>query len=117
MKMNRIAGEDDATFAYRVFDDAGQEVGEVILHAEPGDAVLHIEKLYLRREHRRRGLGRRVVAMIEQLARELGRRRITLWAEPYDDDDLDLKEQLIAWWRERGYRVTPRTWDELEKLL
>jgi GNAT superfamily N-acetyltransferase len=66
-----------------------------------GEAVLEIKHFFLASEARGRGLGRRLLAGVEEVARSLGARRIVL------DTAAPLTE-AAALYRSAGYSTIPR---------
>jgi GNAT superfamily N-acetyltransferase len=60
-------------------DAALAGIGGYTFHADGPEAELH--KLYVHPDQRRGGLGRRLVALIEDTARRRGARRIRLWSD------------------------------------
>jgi ribosomal protein S18 acetylase RimI-like enzyme len=113
--LGRPAAEDDVGEALREFPSDGlQPPGGLLLVAHRGDAVLgcaglrfiddelgEVNRVYVAPEARRRGLGRRLMAEIERLARERGLRELRL------DTRSDLVESRGLYER-IGYREVPR---------
>ena len=67
-----------------------------------GDGVAELKSLYVAAPARRRGLGERLTALVEQEARALGCRRMELWSDTRFADAHRLYERL-------GYRRLPQT--------
>jgi GNAT superfamily N-acetyltransferase len=80
------------------------------------DDDLLLEEIFVASTLRRNGTGTKVLALVEDFARDHDCSRITLWAQPLDTDDDDSKEALINWYIARGYRSCG-AWDDLEKVL
>jgi GNAT superfamily N-acetyltransferase len=80
-------------------DGAGRALGCGALRAiEPG--VFEIKRMLVRNEARGRGLGRRLLAALEEHAAALGARRLLLEAGPEQPEAIGLYEQA-------GYRPVP----------
>lgn len=98
----------------------GVECGLVVLDLVSGDDdEAQLIEIFVIPSDRDRGMGTRILEAVDDFARSAGKRRITLQAEPLDDDDDDTetKPKLIRWYLRRGYRPAGGPWDELEKRL
>jgi putative acetyltransferase len=84
-----------------VAESDGQIIGSVGLL--PGeDGVVEMKKVYVAKDARRMGLGRRLVSLAEAEAMSRGARGIELWSDTRFDDAHRLYEQ-------RGYVRDPKT--------
>jgi GNAT superfamily N-acetyltransferase len=97
-----------------------EDCGLVVLDLNSGDddeAIL--VEIFVPPERRCRGAGSQVLTCAEDFARDAGRRRISLEAEPLDSDfdDDDAKVRLIRWYSQRGYTEIAGRYDQLEKTL
>jgi GNAT superfamily N-acetyltransferase len=116
-RATRVGSGDDSILLYRVTDD-GEECAIVILDPEANDDALDLEEIFVRAECRGRGLGGAILARVEDIARDMTRRRVTAWAVPLDDDDDDdAKLELLGWYLKHGFARCTGRWDELEKLV
>ena len=86
--------------------ESGVEVGYVALNLwrldECTDLVL--SELFVPEGLRHRGIGARILAEIEELARIRGYARVLLNARPLDDYP---HEQLVAWYQKHGFVRVP----------
>lgn len=85
--------------------EGADEWGLVVLDFETGDddeAIL--VEIFILRDRRKAGNGTQTLISAEYIAREKGRKRMSLEAEPLDcePDDDDAKVTLIRWYRQRG---------------
>jgi GNAT superfamily N-acetyltransferase len=111
----------DADLVVLRADENGAEGALVAFNFVSGDddeAIL--VEIFVPKDRQQQGLGSRVLSAAEQFARAAGRTRITIHAEPLDDDDCDdgnAKVRLITWYEKRGYRHGDGPYDEMEKEL
>ena len=77
-----------------VVEDDGRAVATVAAGALQPSGALELKRLYVAASHRRRGLGARLVALVEDRARQLGADRIVLWSDTRFTDAHRLYERL-----------------------
>lgn len=93
------------SLASAYFIKSGDErVGYVILtryhSVEKGGLTLYIDELFVEEEHRRNGIGRRIMEKIYEIARVEGAKGLSVQAEPHN-------EAAQAFFRAQGFRVNP----------
>jgi GNAT superfamily N-acetyltransferase len=95
----------ELTKKYAVIDD-GKEVGYLAVDwwplSERTDLVLY--ELFVPQRFRHRGVGTRILAKTEELAKVAGYKRVFLHAQPLEDYP---QEQLIAWYQMNGFTMEP----------
>lgn len=87
-----------------VAEERGRVVASVALAPAPDPRAVLLQKLYVARAARRRGLGARLVALVEDEARALGATAVELWSDSRFADAHRLYERL-------GYERLPGTRD------
>jgi GNAT superfamily N-acetyltransferase len=96
-----------------VATQAGVEVAFLALDQIPDVDYLILYEIFVGQNHRRRGIGSRLLSEVEALAAALGYKKITLSPSPLEQGLPEAK--LIAWYKDRGYFDRPDCPTELEK--
>ena len=87
------------------FIKQGEErIGYVILtryhSVEKGGLTIYIDELYVEEKFRRNGVGRQILGLIKDIAREMGAKNLWAQTEPYNDG-------AQAFFESEGFRVNP----------
>lgn len=64
-----------------VVEDAGRVVASICASGIDEHGEVELNRLYVAASHRRQGLAAHLVARVEEHARELGARRVSLWSD------------------------------------
>lgn len=101
---------------FRVLEH-GEECSFVALRDEDAETI-ELEEIFVISEFRGHDLGAKIIDGVIDICRELGKRRVIVWAHPLDDDDDDddAKRRLIAWYERCGF-TQYNAWDELERWI
>ena len=67
--------------AFWVAEDARGRVVACVAADEPEPGTAELHRLYVRPDQRRRGLGERLVALVEEHARQTGCARVVFWSD------------------------------------
>ncbi len=67
--------------AFWVVEDARGRVAACVAVDEPEPGTAELHRLYVRPDHRRRGLGERLVALVEEHARRMYCARVIFWSD------------------------------------
>lgn len=85
-----------------------KKIGEFLAKVDWQSRVLFIEELFIERQYRGRGIGRKALNFLETKASSLKLREIVL--EPFSSDLRDLSvERLRNWYRKQGYTSRRRS--------
>jgi GNAT superfamily N-acetyltransferase len=98
-----------------VVKEGAQEVAFLSLDLYPGTEYLALYELFVAASERRKGVGSKVLGHAEDLGRNLGYRIITVTPWPLEPEGSE--EDLLAWYRARGYSARADVPDEFEKKL
>lgn len=94
-----IAQQITAGYHYYLAVDNGRPVGYHAVLPCPAEGSLHLSKIYVREEQRGRGLGREIIAHVEQGARAMGLSRVWLTVNRHN-------ATAIAFYRRVGFALT-----------
>jgi GNAT superfamily N-acetyltransferase len=89
------------------------EVAFLALDQIPGVDYLVLYEIFVRQDHRRRGIGSLLLREVEALAANLGYDKITLSPSPLEHSFPEAR--LTAWYKRLGYVERPDCPTELEK--
>jgi GNAT superfamily N-acetyltransferase len=98
-----------------IIRDGDEEIAFLSLDLIPSVNYLVLYEVFVPQELRRRGIGSKVLREVEELAKRRGYEKITLTACPLDDDFSE--DELVGWYKKRGYTESPDCPDKLEKWL
>lgn len=99
---------------YRAIEN-GTEIGFLSLDIIPGVDYLVLYELFVPTSLRRQGVGSRLLEEVEKMAVGLGYVQVNLTPWPLEDGISE--EELIRWYKARGYSERPDCPDELQKTL
>jgi GNAT superfamily N-acetyltransferase len=99
---------DDATTYYGIVKSRHNKIGEFLARVDWQSRVLFIEELFIERQYRGRGIGRKALNFLETKASSLKLREVVL--EPFSSDSRDFPlERLRNWYRKQGYTSRRRS--------
>ena len=98
----RMQPNDDTTIYHGNLRSQREKVGEFVARADWRSRVLFIEELFIEREYRRKGIGKKTLDFLETKASSLKLREVAL--EPFPSDpEADDVESLRHWYMKQGY--------------
>lgn len=100
--------DDETTTYYGNVRSQHKKVGEFEARADWRSRVLFIEELFIEREHRGKGIGKKALNFLETKASNLKLREVAL--EPFSSDPRALVvESLKNWYKKQGYTSRRRS--------
>jgi GNAT superfamily N-acetyltransferase len=94
--------DDDATIYYGTVRSQNKEIGEFVARVDWRSHVLFIEELFIEREHRGKGIGKKALDFLETKASSLKLREVVLEPFPSDTGAFSV-ESLRNWYMKQGY--------------
>lgn len=91
------------------------EVGFLSIDTIPEVEYLVVYEIFVPRALRKRGVGSEILREAENIGRQLGYKRVNLTPCPLEFGYSP--QELIAWYKSRGYRTRRECQTELEKLI
>jgi GNAT superfamily N-acetyltransferase len=94
--------DDDTTIYHGNLRSQHKKAGEFVARADWRSRVLFIEELFIEREYRRKGIGKKALVFLETKASSLKLREVAL--EPFPSDPgAGAVESLRNWYMKQGY--------------
>lgn len=91
------------------------EVGFLSLDIRPNVDYLVLYEIFVLQKYRCQGVASRTLAEVEQFAKSLKYKKITLSPSPLENEQS--KPELICWYKKRGYVESQECPSELEKYI
>jgi GNAT superfamily N-acetyltransferase len=103
-----IQPKDDTTIYYGTMRSQHEKVGEFVARVDWRSRVLFIEELFIKREYRGKGIGKKVLSFLESKASILKLREVVLEPFPSDPGAFTV-ESLRNWYMKQGYNSRRRS--------
>lgn len=105
---------DSKSFRLLAQDESGQELAFAVVDKLPQGGGFNITSLFVVSEHRKTGVGSRLLDRIEAFARENGRGAVFVEPAPHDSSQ---RESVITYLEHRGYSCVDSAGNLMKKDL